>query len=124
MAAEAGQDEGRAGRRAARDAEEAGRRTARRARTEALDAGLGLLAAWLRDLAAVADGAEELVLNPDRLEALRAAASGLDARAARRGAELVMDTRRRLQVNVGEELALEALVYRLEALLTSPRNRR
>jgi hypothetical protein len=35
-----------------------------------------------------------------------------------------MDTRRRLQVNVGEELALEALVYRLEALLTSPRNRR
>jgi DNA polymerase III subunit delta' len=123
MAAEAGQDEGRAGRRAARDAEEAGRRAARRARTEALDVGLGLLTAWLRDVAAVADGAEELVLNADRLEALRAAASGLDSRAARRGAELVMDTRRRLQVNVGEELALEALVYRLEALLTSPRNR-
>jgi DNA polymerase-3 subunit delta' len=124
MAAEAGQDEGRAARRTARDAEEAGRRAARKARTEALDAGLGLLAAWLRDLAAVADGAEELVLNADRLDALRAGAGGLDARAARRGAELVMDTRRRLQVNVGEELALEALVYRLEALLTSPRNRR
>ena len=28
-----------------------------------------------------------------------------------------METRRRLQVNVGEELALEALVFRLEALL-------
>jgi DNA polymerase-3 subunit delta' len=124
LAVEAGQDKGRAGRRSARDAEEAGRRSARRARTEALDAGLGLLSAWLRDLAAVADGAEELVLNADRLEALRAAASGLDPRAARRGAELVMDTRRRLQVNVGEELALEALIYRLEALVTSPRNRR
>jgi DNA polymerase-3 subunit delta' len=124
MAAQAGQDEGRAARRAAREAEEAGRRASRKARTEALDAGLGLLAGWLRDLAAAADGAEELVLNADRLEALRAGASGLDARAARRGAELVMDTRRRLQVNVGEELALEALVYRLEALLTSPRNRR
>jgi DNA polymerase-3 subunit delta' len=122
IAAEAGQDEGRAGRRAAREAEEAGRRAARRARMEALDAGLGLLAAWLRDLAAVADGAEDLVLNADRLPELRAAATGLDARAPRRGGELVMDTRRRLTVNVGEELALEALVFRLEALLTGARN--
>ena len=81
------------------------------------------LAAWLRDLAAVAEGADELVLNADRIEELRAAAGELDARAARRGAELVMDTRRRLQVNVGEELALEALVFRLEALLNRPRNR-
>jgi DNA polymerase-3 subunit delta' len=123
-AAEAGQDQGRAGRRAIRDAEEAGKRAGRRARTEALDAGLGLLAAWLRDLAAVAEGADELVLNVDRLGDLRTGAEGLDARAARRGGELVMDTRRRLQVNVGEELALEALVFRLEALLSSPRNRR
>ena len=123
IAAEAGETEGRAGRRAAREAEEAGKRVARRARTEALDAGLGMLAAWLRDLAAVAEGADELVLNADRIEELRAAAGELDARAARRGAELVMDTRRRLQVNVGEELALEALVFRLEALLNRPRNR-
>jgi DNA polymerase III subunit delta' len=122
-AADVGQDEGRAGRRAARDAEEAGRRSSRRARTEALDTGLGLLAAQLRDLAAVADGAEDLVLNTDRLDELRAAATGLDARAARRGGEIVMDTRRRLTVNVGEELALEALVYRLEALFSSQRSR-
>jgi DNA polymerase III subunit delta' len=123
VAAEAGEDEGRAGRRAARDAEEAGRRASRRARTEALDTGLGLLAAWLRDLAAVADGADAFVLNVDRVDELREAASDLDARAARRGAELVMDTRRRLTVNVGEELALEALVYRLDALLSTPRAR-
>jgi DNA polymerase III subunit delta' len=122
-AAEAGRDEGREGRRAAREAEEGGRRASRRARTEALDAGLGLLAAWLRDLAAVADGAEDLALNADRLGDLRSAAAGLDARAPRRGAELVMDTRRRLTVNVGEELALEALVYRLEALFSSARSR-
>jgi hypothetical protein len=99
------------------------RRASRRARTEALDTGLGLLAAWLRDLAAVAEGAEELVLNSDRTSELCADAADLDARAARRGAELVMDTRRRLQVNVGEELALEALVYRLEALLSASRAR-
>jgi DNA polymerase-3 subunit delta' len=82
-----------------------------------------MLAAWLRDLAAAAEGADELVLNVDRTEELRTAAGTLDARAARRGAEQVMDTRRRLQVNVGEELALEALVFRLEALLNRPRNR-
>jgi len=123
VAAEAGETEGRAGKRAVREAEEAGKRASRRARTEALDAGLGLLAAWLRDIAAVADGAEDLALNADRLTELRDAASGLDARAPRRGAELVMDTRRRLTVNVGEELALEALVFRLEALLSNAQNR-
>jgi DNA polymerase III subunit delta' len=123
VAAEAGETEGRAAKRAAREAEEAGKRASRRARTDALDAGLGLLAAWLRDLAAVADGADDLVLNADRVGELRDAASGVDARAARRGAELVMDTRRRLTVNVAEELALEALVFRLEALLSSAQNR-
>jgi DNA polymerase III subunit delta' len=122
-ASETGRDAGREGRRAAREAEEAGRRAARRARTEALDVGLGLLAAHLRDLAAVAEGAEDLLLNADRATELRAQARELDPRAARRGAELVMDTRRRLLVNVGEELALEALVYRLESLL-SDRGRR
>ncbi len=121
LAVEAGEDEGRGARRRSREAEEATRRAARRARTEALDLGLALIAAWLRDLATVAEGAEGLVLNTDRLEELRAAsartAGGLDSRPARAGAELVMETRRRLRVNVGEELALEALVFRLEALL-------
>ncbi len=121
LAAEAGEGKTRGARRRSRETEEATRRAARRARTEALDLGLALMAAWLRDLATVAEGAEDLVWNCDRLEALRAASAqadgGLDARRARVGAELVMDTRRRLRVNVGEELALEALVFRLEALL-------
>jgi DNA polymerase III subunit delta' len=121
LAAEPGAVEGPGVRRRSREAEEAARRAVRRARTEALDLGLALMAAWLRDLAAVAEGAESLVLNSDRIEGLRApagaTATGLDSRRARRGAELVMETRRRLSVNVGEELALEALVFRLEALL-------
>src|SRR5436190_1206255 len=117
LAAEAGQDEGPAAGRRARETEEAARRAARRARTDALDLGLALVAAWLRDLAAVAEGVDGLVLNADRVEGLRAAGVGRDARRARRGAELVMETRRRLQVNVAEELALEALLFRLEALL-------
>jgi DNA polymerase-3 subunit delta' len=106
-------------RRRSRDSEEAAKRAARRARTRALDLGLMLVAAWLRDLAATGEGAEAMVLNCDRLDQLRAAAppAAIDPRRARRGAELVMETRRRLDVNVGEELALEALVFRLEALL-------
>ena len=121
LAVEAGESESRGARRRSRETEEATRRAARRARTETLDLGLALIAAWLRDLATVAERADSLVLNSDRLEALRTdsatTAGGLDSRRARAGAELVMETRRRLRVNVGEELALEALVFRLEALL-------
>ena len=117
LGAEAGEGGGPAVRRRERETTEAAKRVARRARTEALDLGLALVAAWLRDLAAVADGADDLVLNTDRASALGKMAAGLDGRRTRRGAELVMDTRRRLQVNVAEELALEALVFRLEALL-------
>jgi DNA polymerase-3 subunit delta' len=100
-----------------REAAEAGKRASRRGRTDALDTGLALVGAWLRDLAAVGDGAPELVLTADREAELRDDAAGLDPIRARRGAELVMDTRRRLSVNVSEELALEALSFRLEALL-------
>jgi DNA polymerase-3 subunit delta' len=100
-----------------KEAAEAGKRASRRGRTEALDAGLALVGAWLRDLAAVGDGASDLVLTADRERELRDDADGLDPRRARRGAELVMDTRRRLTVNVSEELALEALSFRLEAVL-------
>ena len=61
------------------------------------------------------------MLNSDRVEELSAASAvgrAVWTHAARaRGAELVMETRRRLDVNVGEELALEALVFRLESLL-------
>jgi DNA polymerase-3 subunit delta' len=117
LEAQAGEGGSPAVRRRERETTDAARRVARRARTEALDLGLALVAAWLRDLAAVAEGADDLVLNTDRASALGKMAAGLDGRRTRRGAELVMDTRRRLQVNVAEELALEALVFRLEALL-------
>jgi DNA polymerase-3 subunit delta' len=116
--AEEAEQSGPAARKRAREAEESARRRARTARTATLDLGLGLVAAWLRDLAAVADGAGETILNADRADELSEAADGLDARRARRGAELAMETRRRLTVNVNETLALEALAYRLEYLLS------
>ncbi|MFL5906034.1 MAG: ATP-binding protein [Solirubrobacterales bacterium] len=100
-----------------REAIEQVRRTERRARTQALDLGLALCCAWYRDLAAVASGADDIVLNADRLEPLTEDAEGLDPARARRAVEWVLDTRRRLRVNVSEELALEALWLRLAATL-------
>ena len=93
------------------------RRTERRARTQALDLGLALCCAWYRDLAAIASGADDVVLNTDRLEQLAEDADGLDPANARAAVEWVLDTRRRLRVNVSEELALEALWLRLAAAL-------
>ena len=103
--------------RSARDVADEAKRAGRRRRTEVLDLGLELCAAWFRDLAAVASGAEEVAYNRDRLEALRSQASSLQPAAGRRAAELVQDTRRRFDLNVSEELALEALLFRLAPVL-------
>jgi DNA polymerase-3 subunit delta' len=101
----------------ARELSEETRRVGRRRRTEALDLGLGLCAAWFRDLGAVAASAPEAVLAGDCLNRLESDASGLDPLRARDAVELVQDTRRRLDLNVSEELALEALFFRLARLL-------
>jgi DNA polymerase III subunit delta' len=116
--AEASARRGRKGK-LTREAIEQVRRTERRARTQALDLGLALCCAWYRDLAAVTAGAEHVVLNPDRIEQLREDAEGLDPARARAALEWVLDTRRRMRVNVSEELALEALWLRLRAKLAA-----
>jgi DNA polymerase-3 subunit delta' len=114
------EEESKAGiKRSAKDIGDAAKRAGRRRRTEILELGFELCAAWLRDLAAVAAGADEVAFNRDRLDTLRAQAEGLDPARARRGAELVQETRRGLELNVSEELALEALFFRLESLLAA-----
>jgi DNA polymerase-3 subunit delta' len=104
--------------RSARDIADAAKRAGRRRRTELLDLGLQLTAAWFRDLAAVASGAADVAYNRDRIDQLGSQARGLDSGAPRRAAEQVQDTRRRLDLNVSEELALEALSFRLAGTLT------
>jgi DNA polymerase-3 subunit delta' len=104
-------------RRSGREISEEAKRIGRRRRTEVLDLGLSLSAAWFRDLAATALGAPEVAFNRDRGEELRREAAGLDAAGARRAVELIEDSRRRLDLNVSEELALEALAFRVTGLL-------
>jgi DNA polymerase III subunit delta' len=108
------EEESQAGiKRTAKDIGDGAKRAGRRRRTEILDLGLELCALWLRDLAAIGIGAEEVVFDRDRLGLLRAQASESDPGWARRGAAAVQDTRRGLDLNVSEELALEALFYKL-----------
>jgi DNA polymerase-3 subunit delta' len=93
------------------------RRSRRRVETSALDLALALVAVWFLDLAALQWSAEDLVRNTDRLEVLRDLA-GPDAQRLREAVELVEDTRLRFQLNVSEDLACEALAYRLERVLS------
>jgi DNA polymerase-3 subunit delta' len=93
---------------------ERARRAERRAATEALDHALQLVGLWYRDLACVAAGAPELVHHCDRLQQLQQDAASADPARLRDVVELVDDTRARLALNVSEELALEALAYRLD----------
>jgi DNA polymerase III subunit delta' len=92
---------------------ERARRAERRASTGALEHALQLVGLWYRDLACIAAGAEELVHHSDRMQQLREdapkRAEWLTAVAH------VDDARAALLLNVSEELALEALAYRLES---------
>lgn len=92
------------------------RRARRRTETTALDLGLQLVSLWFSDLACLAWGADDLVRHRDRLDELTRDA-GRDPQRLRQAVELVEDTRVRFQLNVSEELACEALAYRLERVL-------
>jgi DNA polymerase-3 subunit delta' len=94
------------------------RRARRRVETAALDLGLQLVALWFADLACLAWGAEDLVRHSDRMPALSGCAD-IEPVRLRGAIELVEDTRQRFQLNVSEELACEALAFRLERTLGS-----
>ena len=89
------------------------RRARRRAHTASLDLGLELASLWFRDLIAIACGREAQVFNLDRVDELGADARGRSPERLIDCLELCEDTRRRLERNVLEDLALEALFNRL-----------
>jgi DNA polymerase-3 subunit delta' len=103
--------------RAEREGGEAAKRAARRARAGALDQVMQLVGLWYRDVAAVADGAPEVVHAVERLDALQADAEGPDVHRLRTAVELVDEARAFLILNPSEELLLEALAYRLARAL-------
>jgi DNA polymerase-3 subunit delta' len=104
-------------RRYEREGQDARRRVERRMRTQTLDLGLRLAELWLRDVLCVREGAADLVYAVDRRAELEQDARDRDGARLVEGIDLVADTRLSLSLNVSEELALEALAYRLERLL-------
>ncbi|HWW90982.1 MAG TPA: hypothetical protein VNY35_09410 [Solirubrobacteraceae bacterium] len=104
-------------RRYERERMEASRRGERRVRTQTLDLALRLAELWLRDILCICEGAPELVYAVDRRAELEHDARGSDGARLREGIEAIGDSRLSLSLNVSEELALEALAYRLQALL-------
>ncbi|MBI5105000.1 MAG: hypothetical protein HZB46_08460, partial [Solirubrobacterales bacterium] len=102
-----------------REGETAVKRAHRRAHVATLDHGLQLAGQWLRDVACVKDGAEDAVHHTDRLEQLREDAEEVrSSGAARDAVALVEETRTMFMLNPTEELALEALAYRVERALS------
>jgi len=99
-----------------KETEDAVNRAKRRARTGVLDLSLSVAASWARDWAALAAGADEVLFNPDRVAQLSEQVQGIRIGAARDSVALIADTRRRLNLNVSEELALEALCFRMTRL--------
>jgi DNA polymerase-3 subunit delta' len=105
----------------AREAEQRLRRAQRGAEREELLAALEELAAWYRDLVAVAVGAERAVVHYDRLAEL--AADGTTERfvGAERACEHVRETWRQLEeFNLSPGLAFEALFVKLRRELAGP----
>jgi DNA polymerase-3 subunit delta' len=100
-----------------RELEQRLRRVARGAEREELLAMLEELAAWYRDLVAVAVGAEEVLVHRDRAAELREDGTRERLVAAQEAAESVRAARRRLAAfNINSTLALEALFVSLYEL--------
>ena len=98
----------------ARDAEQQVKRAARGAEREELLAQIEELAAWYRDLVAVAVGADGAAIHLDKLTLLRADATRERLLGAERAAEHVRETWRVLEeFNLAPQLAFEALFMKL-----------
>jgi DNA polymerase-3 subunit delta' len=103
----------------AREAEQRVRRAQRGAEREELLASLEELAAWYRDLVAVAVGADRAVLHYDRLAELAEDAKTERLVGAENACELVRETWRAFEeFNLAPALALEALFVRLRRELS------
>jgi DNA polymerase-3 subunit delta' len=77
---------------------------------------------WLRDVAAVAAGAGELVANRDAADDVTAAASCIGDRQLARASEAVSEARRRISYNVSPQLAIEAMLFDIQEATTCPRS--
>ncbi|MBJ7459033.1 MAG: AAA family ATPase [Thermoleophilaceae bacterium] len=102
---------------AQKEGEQAAHRIARRVRSDSLDKSLRICSLLLRDIAAAAGGAPDLIMARDRAPSIVKSAEGRTLGPLIAAAEETEATRRQLRRNVAEELTLQALSFRLDRLL-------
>lgn len=84
----------------------------------------GLLAvaeSWLRDCLAMSQGVGDLAVNRDVLDSMEETAETVSATAAIRALDAVSRARRRISYNVSPQLALEAMLFDVQEVLSCPR---
>ena len=93
--------------------EERGKRAARRAEWDELRLAVDTIGLWYRDRLAGELGAQDAVLDSDRLGEPPDDAIGGGVEATLEALSVVLDVRRSLELNVHPALALEAMLHRL-----------
>ncbi len=82
---------------------------------------LAVAESWLRDCLAMSEGAAELAVNRDSIDAMTEVAQALSAACALRALACVTETRKRISYNVSPQLALEAMLFEIREVLSCPR---
>lgn len=106
---------------AQKEGEQAAHRVARRVRSDSIDRSLAVCSLLLRDIAATASGAGDMILARDREDSIVRSATGRKPGPLIAAAETVEEARGQITRNVADELALQALSFRLDGLLASDR---
>lgn len=108
---------------AQKEGEQRAHRSARRARSDALNRSLRICSLLLRDIAASAAGASDMVLARDRYGSIIRSAKDRRVGPLLDAVQEIEAARRTLGRNVADELALQALSFKLDNLLAGPRAR-
>ncbi|NTW28698.1 MAG: DNA polymerase III subunit delta' [Coriobacteriia bacterium] len=82
---------------------------------------LNIAESWLRDCLVVVEGAEELVVNTDAIDAIREVCADTTSGALTAALGAVNVARRRISYNVNLQLAIEAMLFDIREVLRCPR---
>lgn len=81
---------------------------------------LAICESWLRDCLTVVSGMPGVAVNADAADEIESAARKLGLRGVMRALDAVEDARRRVSYNVSPQLAIEAMLFDIQEVLTCP----
>jgi DNA polymerase-3 subunit delta' len=104
-----------------RAVEERQKRELTAAEREGIAEVLNVAESWLRDCLVLSEGASDLVLNTDAIDAMEPVAAVITPAAASVALTAVKEARRRISYNVSPHLAVEAMLFEIREVLLCPR---